>query len=231
MDRDWLEAQLTAGRSIESIAREVGKHPSTVGYWVKKHGLRSTHAAKHAPRGGVAREALEPLVFAGLSIRMIAERLDVSYATVQHWIGRYGLTTARAARLQQTKRARLAGEATVELTCGQHGRTAFVRKADGGYRCRQCRSEAVVKRRRHVKATLVEDAGGRCALCGYDRSPAALQFHHVEPGTKLFAIARRGVSRSLEAARAEAEKCVLLCANCHAEVEAGIATLGPEPGR
>jgi hypothetical protein len=27
MDRDWLEAQLTAGRSIESIAREVGKHP------------------------------------------------------------------------------------------------------------------------------------------------------------------------------------------------------------
>ena len=51
MDRDWLEAQLAAGRSIESIAREVGKHPSTVGYWVKKHGLRSQHAAKHAARG------------------------------------------------------------------------------------------------------------------------------------------------------------------------------------
>jgi hypothetical protein len=32
MDRDWLEAQLAAGRSIESIAREVGKHLSTVGY-------------------------------------------------------------------------------------------------------------------------------------------------------------------------------------------------------
>jgi IS30 family transposase len=32
MDRDWLEAQLSAGRSIESIAREVGKSPSTVGY-------------------------------------------------------------------------------------------------------------------------------------------------------------------------------------------------------
>jgi IS30 family transposase len=30
MDRAWLASQLDAGRSIESIAREVGKHPSTV---------------------------------------------------------------------------------------------------------------------------------------------------------------------------------------------------------
>ncbi len=227
MDKQWLEAQLTAGRSIESIARELGKHPSTVGYWVKKHGLRSTHAAKHAARGGVAREALEPLVLQGLSIRAIAQRLDVSYATVQHWIGRYDLTTLRAARLKATGSARLAGEKAIELTCVQHGPTTFIRKADGGYRCRQCRSEAVVKRRRHVKAVLIEEAGGRCLLCGYDRSPAALQFHHVEPGAKAFAIAHRGVTRSLAAARAEAQKCVLLCANCHAEVEVGIATLGP----
>jgi hypothetical protein len=85
-----------------------------------------------------------------------------------------------------------------------------------------------VKRRRHVKAVLIEEAGGRCVLCGYDRSPAALQFHHVEPGAKAFAIAHRGVARSLAAARAEARKCVLLCANCHAEVEAGTATLGPD---
>jgi transposase-like protein len=65
MDRAWLEAQLAAGRSIESIAREVGKHPSTVGYWVKKYGLRSQHAERHAARGGLARETLEPLVLQG----------------------------------------------------------------------------------------------------------------------------------------------------------------------
>jgi transposase len=228
MEKQWLEARLGEGRSIESIAREIGKHPSTVGYWVKKHGLQSTLAAKHAARGGVAREALEPLVLEGLSIRAIAQRLDVSYATVQHWMGRHDLTTLRAARLQQTAGPRLAGEKLIELTCVQHGPTTFVRKADGGYRCRQCRSEAVVKRRRHVKAVLIEEAGGRCVLCGYDRSPAALQFHHVDPGAKAFAIAHRGVSRSLAAARAEAQKCVLLCANCHAEVEVGIATLGPD---
>jgi transposase len=229
MDRVWLEAQLTAGRSIESIAREVGKHPSTVAYHVKKHGLRSEHADKHAARGGIARDVLEPLVIRGLSIRAIAARLDVSYATVQHWIRRYELTTVRAARLKDTAAGRAAGEQTLVLTCEKHGPTTFVRKADGGYRCRQCRVDAVVKRRRRVKALLVADAGGRCALCGYDRAPAALQFHHVEPGSKAFSIAHRGVTRSIDAARAEARKCVLLCANCHAEVEAGIARLRPDP--
>jgi hypothetical protein len=42
---------------------------------------------------------------------------------------------------------------------------------------------------------------------------------------KSFALSRDGVTRSLAAARAEARKCVLLCSNCHAEVEAGAAHL------
>jgi hypothetical protein len=82
-----------------------------------------------------------------------------------------------------------------------------------------------VGRRRRIKATLVEEAGGACALCGYDRSPIALQFHHLEAERKRFGIAERGMGRALATARAEAAKCVLLCANCHAEVEAGVATL------
>jgi transposase-like protein len=229
MERDWLEAQLEAGRSIESIAHELGKHPSTVAYHVKKHGLRSPHAAKHAARGGVARDVLEPLVTEGRSVRAIARHLGVSYATVQHWIGRYGLTTRRAARLKESAAAREAGLKAVDLTCDRHGPTSFVCKSDGGFRCLQCRSEDVVKRRRRVKELLVEEAGGCCVLCGYSRSVAALQFHHVDPAGKAFAIARRGATRSLEAARLEAAKCVLLCGNCHAEVEAGIATLGHDP--
>jgi hypothetical protein len=54
---------------------------------------------------------------------------------------------------------------------------------------------------------------------------AALQFHHLDPATKHFSLGRKGVARSLEKARAEAQKCLLLCANCHAEVEAGVLGL------
>ena len=102
-----------------------------------------------------------------------------------------------------------------------HGATTFIRRGDGAWRCLKCRSAAVSERRRHVKRVLVEEAGGCCTQCGYAGSLAALQFHHVDPATKRFAIAARGVTRSLATAREEAAKCVLICANCHAEVEAG----------
>jgi ribosomal protein L30E len=52
-----------------------------------------------------------------------------------------------------------------------------------------------------------------------------LHFHHIDPAHKLFNLSLRGVTRSLEQARAEAQKCILLCSNCHAEVEEGIIDL------
>jgi hypothetical protein len=85
--------------------------------------------------------------------------------------------------------------------------------------------ERVAKWRRRVKLTLVREAGGRCKLCGYGRCAAALQFHHLDPANKSFALSHEGVTRSLAKARAEAAKCVLLCANCHSEVEAGYRSL------
>lgn len=225
MDAAWLASRLEQGRSIESIAREAGRSPSTVGYWVNKHGLTSNHAAKHAARGGIERDQLEESVALGMPIRAMAEQLGVSYTTVRHWLRRYGLTTPRARRLAETAQARAAELEAVRATCPRHGQTSFRRSPRGHYRCLRCRSEAVAARRRRVKEHLVEAAGGRCALCGYDRSAAALQFHHVDPTDKAFAIAARGVTRSLAAALDEARKCVLLCATCHAEVEAGAATL------
>jgi hypothetical protein len=83
----------------------------------------------------------------------------------------------------------------------------------------------VAERRRRVKRQLIAEGGGACALCGYDRCAAALQFHHVDPATKSFTLSREGVTRSLARAREEARKCVLLCAHCHAEVEGGFAQL------
>jgi ferredoxin len=37
----------------------------------------------------------------------------------------------------------------------------------------------------------------------------------------------RGITRAIDAVRAEVEKCVLLCSNCHAEVEAGHKEVPP----
>ena len=76
-----------------------------------------------------------------------------------------------------------------------------------------------------MKEILVEEAGGACQICGYRRSMRALHFHHVDPSDKRHEINARGVALALQTLRLEAQKCVLLCSNCHAEVEEGIVEL------
>jgi hypothetical protein len=88
------------------------------------------------------------------------------------------------------------------------------------WRCRRCVGEHVTRRKQKVKRILVEEAGGRCAVCGYDRCIVNLSFHHVDPATKLFPLSM-DTGKGLPACREEARKCVLVCANCHGEIEAG----------
>jgi hypothetical protein len=76
-----------------------------------------------------------------------------------------------------------------------------------------------------MKALLVGEAGGRCRLCGYDRCLGALEFHHLDPEMKRMPLSAQGIAYALETLREEARKCILLCANCHAEVENGAATV------
>ena len=229
MEREWLASRLGEGRSIESLAREVGRSASTVAYWVNMHGLVSQHAARHRTRGPLDRARLEELVHEGRSIRQIAAALELSAATVRHWLRRYGLKTRPA---HYTLRG-MPKPPRIVRECALHGWTAFVRSGSAGrYRCGRCRMEAVSARRRRVKEILVRESGSACCLCGYDRYAGALQFHHVDPADKTFALSGHGVARSLAKAREEAAKCVLLCGNCHAEVEAGLATIpkrAPEP--
>ena len=115
--------------------------------------------------------------------------------------------------------------------CATHGLTEFVLEGRGYYRCKECRKQRVLEWRRRARLKLIAEAGGCCRLCGYDRYVGALHFHHLDPPTKEFGISGRGFTRSIAKMREEAAKCVLLCSNCHAEVEAGIATLAPVPLR
>ncbi len=178
--------------------------------------------ASTRPRGGIDRDRLEGLVEAGLSITQLTAELGFSKATIRYWLRRYGLRTQRALRSTAQRAAREEGLGVVSLWCANHGETTFVIDADGFYRCRRCRIESVGRRRRKAKAVLVAEAGGRCSVCGYSRYAGALEFHHLVPEDKRLEINCRGVALALDTLRAEARKCVLLCSNCHAEVEAGV---------
>ena len=69
------------------------------------------------------------------------------------------------------------------------------------------------RRRIRIKSELIAERGGRCEACGYGRSVSALEFHHRVAATKEFSLG--GFLGSIDRARREAGKCVLLCANCH----------------
>ena len=71
--------------------------------------------------------------------------------------------------------------------------------------------------RKRIKKDLMYIHGNECCLCGYNKSLRALSFHHINENEKSFALSD-GNTRSFESSVEESKKCILVCANCHAEI-------------
>ena len=78
--------------------------------------------------------------------------------------------------------------------------------------------------RRRIKQALVKAFGDKCYLCESEFNSWIYEFHHIDPSTKLFAISGDGITRSKDKCALEAKKCMMLCANCHRELEHGDST-------
>lgn len=96
------------------------------------------------------------------------------------------------------------------------------------YACNQgyARSRATSRnrnRRRKLAAELKAAFGSKCAVCGYNRCPEALEFDHIFPEEKVRQVS---LLHSKEEAQREAAKCLLLCCRCHRERHAGILDIG-----
>lgn len=74
-------------------------------------------------------------------------------------------------------------------------------------------------RRNGLKQKLVKMFGGQCSICGYKKCMAVLSFHHIDPTTKLFTVNVGHLSlTNWKSVVKEAQKCKLVCANCHYEL-------------
>ena len=82
--------------------------------------------------------------------------------------------------------------------------------------------QAVVKRRKKIRDMAIKYKGEKCVFCGYDKCIRALEFHHIENNEKDFGISEKGYTRSWEKVKEELDKCILVCANCHRELHAGL---------
>lgn len=77
--------------------------------------------------------------------------------------------------------------------------------------------------RKNIKMKMVDYKGGRCLICGYKKCIDALEFHHINPDDKDFNIS--GGTKSFDYLKSELDKCILVCANCHREIHAGLIDL------
>lgn len=162
----------------------------------------------------IEKEQLEQLVEQGKSTYAIAVELRCSQTNIRHHLRKHGLQT----NLQN------ANPGAVCLVCQQS-----LRGKQRKFCSRDCKTlhsskltnncyEYQQKRGQARKLKLINMLGGQCSVCGYNRNHAALAFHHRNPETKAFTLDMRSCSnRSWEKVLAEAEKCELMCHNCHAE--------------
>jgi hypothetical protein len=82
----------------------------------------------------------------------------------------------------------------------------------------QVHRHSIKRKRRLVKYFAQSLKSEGCVICGYNRCYEALHFHHTSE-EKDRNISR---ARSMEMIESEVEKCVVVCANCHAEIHAGL---------
>jgi hypothetical protein len=87
------------------------------------------------------------------------------------------------------------------------------------------RHAELAEARTRLKQRAVEYMGRACFGCNRRGALTLFEFHHTDAKTKDFGISEDGILRSWASLAAELEKCVMLCANCHREVHAGVRVL------
>ena len=71
-------------------------------------------------------------------------------------------------------------------------------------------------RRTEKRDRLVEYSGGECGRCGLKHigdNAYLFDFHHLRD--KVFSLSTTNMNRAIEILKVEADKCILLCGNCH----------------
>ena len=83
--------------------------------------------------------------------------------------------------------------------------------------CKKCNNIYSMERWKNRKILMVNEFGGKCEICGYNKNFASLTFHHINPRVKEVSWTKLKL-RSMDKIRKELKKCQLLCRNCHGEI-------------
>lgn len=196
------------GYSYSEIIKEVGCAKSTVSYHCNNAGLGGGGNTKLDDE---IIEKMKSMRQNGIKPPEICEKLDVSASSVS----KYTKRPESILNIIDGKK---------QCTCCQQNKdiAEFYDRPDRkgvASHCKECVLDSQKEKYRERKKSLMNWAGNKCSRCGYDTCIGALEFHHKNPDNKSFNVKSKVSTYSLDKLKEEAKKCILLCSNCHREIE------------
>jgi len=162
---------------------------------------------------------LATLVDKGYSTTKISNKLGVTRYQVRKYLKIHRLETvfAREQSKYRDEDCPVCGNPSgTRKFCSKECKGKQHTTHSAAYRARRAKLN---EQRRQKRKHFILLHGGECVTCGYNKNYAALEFHHKEPGTKRFSLNNKSItSKSMVDLAKEAEKCLLLCRVCHAEL-------------
>lgn len=86
-----------------------------------------------------------------------------------------------------------------------------------------------VSTRKSIKLMLMDSVGCKCQICGYNKCMNNLSFHHKNPSLKRFNISSEILLHPWQILIKEACKCIIVCHNCHGEINDGLLDVSHVP--
>lgn len=166
------------------------------------------------------KEQIKELLQQGFTQKEISKQLNVSAPYISILIKKYDL---KQFKIKIERKHRSITKCSI---CGETDSLKFTK-----FNRSVCKSCIHIQRREHrrdCKSDIVNYKGGKCQICGYNKSIFALELHHIDPKTKDAKIVRvlsKSRKFNLGKYKEELDKCILLCCNCHKEVHRDITQL------
>ena len=172
------------------------------------------------------KKLFESYIISGLSFNQISKKSGKSLTTIRYWAKKYKLKsnfkTLRNKPIEEYGEFRFCPRCQKQVpTKNFYSRRG---KSNSSVYCKICTNEQTIQKQRETKIKMIDYKGGKCEKCGYNKSPAALDFHHKNPLEKKFTIAHARHRSFNENIKKELDKCMLVCSNCHREIHEEINT-------
>lgn len=185
-------------------------------------------------RTDITKEMLSAYTEKGVSSYIIANNIGVPVSTVKFWLKKFQLKIVPCSGKNCLPNGIISKneEENTHYKCARCKEIQLINKENFYFKknskvhswCRKCNDKYALHKIRDVKLRCVQYKGGKCTMCGYNKYLGSLDFHHIDPSIKDYNISKLR-TYCWENIKKELDKCVLLCANCHREVHAGVIKL------